>query len=132
MKKTVFRKRKGQSLLETALVMPVLVLLLVGIVDFGLLFNNYLVVANASREGARKAAVGADNTSISASVFNAASSLDETKLTLTISPENEEERERGCEVSVTLVYEHSIFTPIISSIIPNPIELTSKSTMRME
>ncbi len=132
MKKDMFLKRKGQSLLETALVMPIMVLLVVGIIDFGILFNNYLVVSNASREGARKAAVGADNTAISASVLNAASTLDEAKLTLTIAPLNPEERESGSEVSVTLTYEHSIFTPIISSIIPNPIELTSISTMRME
>ena len=132
MKKDMFLKRKGQSLLETALVMPIMVLLVVGIIDFGILFNNYLIVSNASREGARKAAVGADNTAISASVLNAASTLDEAKLKLTIAPINLGDRISGSEVSVTLTYEHSIFTPIISSIIPNPIELTSISTMRME
>ncbi|NMA34448.1 MAG: pilus assembly protein, partial [Clostridiaceae bacterium] len=38
------KKRCGQSLVETALILPVLLLLLTGIIDFGLLFNSYLVV----------------------------------------------------------------------------------------
>lgn len=50
------RKRKeqeGQALVEFALVMPVLLLLLIGIMEFGLLLYNQQVITNASREGAR-------------------------------------------------------------------------------
>ena len=44
---------KGQSLVEFVLILPVLLLLLLGIVEFGLLLYNQHVITNASREGAR-------------------------------------------------------------------------------
>jgi Flp pilus assembly protein TadG len=43
---------------EFALVLPILALLLFGVIQFGLVFNNYLTLTDAVRAGARKAAVG--------------------------------------------------------------------------
>jgi Flp pilus assembly protein TadG len=48
---------RGAELVEFTLVMPLLLLVLFGIVDFGLLFRRYEVVTNAAREGARVAAI---------------------------------------------------------------------------
>jgi len=47
---------RGQSLVEMALVLPLLLLLVLGIIDFGRAFNNYIIITNAAREGARYAA----------------------------------------------------------------------------
>lgn len=47
-----FRGTGGQSTVEMAILLPVLLLLLVGIVDIGLSLNTYLTVTNASREAA--------------------------------------------------------------------------------
>lgn len=47
----------GVALVEFALVMPVLILLLVGILDTGRAINAYVTISNASREGARYAAL---------------------------------------------------------------------------
>ena len=44
---------KGAELVEFALVLPLLLLVMFGIVDFGLLFQRYEAVTNAAREGAR-------------------------------------------------------------------------------
>src|SRR5580765_5367791 len=44
---------KGAELIEFALVFPLLLLVMVGIMDFGLLFQRYETVTNAAREGAR-------------------------------------------------------------------------------
>lgn len=44
---------RGQSLVEFALVLTPLLLLLLGIVQFGFIFNSYVTMANASREAAR-------------------------------------------------------------------------------
>ena len=52
-----FRSARGAELIEFALVSPVVLVLLGGILDFGFLFNNYTVVTNAAREGARMAAI---------------------------------------------------------------------------
>jgi len=44
---------RGQSLVEMALVLPLLFLLVAGIIDFGRAFNNHIIIINAAREGAR-------------------------------------------------------------------------------
>ncbi|MCX7773869.1 MAG: pilus assembly protein, partial [Clostridia bacterium] len=38
------RRCKGQSLVETAIILPIILLLIMGIIDFGLLFNNYILI----------------------------------------------------------------------------------------
>lgn len=123
--------RKGQSLVETALVLPVIFLILMGIVEFGLAFNNYLMVGNASREGARSAAVGATDQQIQSVVGNVASTLNASRLTVTVTPA-QSTRKKGDEVSVTVEYDYSLITPIISAIIPGPLHMTSRSVMRVE
>jgi hypothetical protein len=45
----------GAELIEFALVLPLLLLVVLGIIDFGFLFQRYEVVTNAAREGARVA-----------------------------------------------------------------------------
>ena len=51
------RRERGQSLVETAVVFPILLLLLAAIIDFGRAFDTYIVLTNAAREGARFGAV---------------------------------------------------------------------------
>ena len=125
------KNKKGQSLVETALVLPIIVLILTGIIDFGLMFNNYLVITSASREGARNAAVGASDVDIISSIMDMTSTLDATKMTITIYPAASL-RKKGDEVRVTIRYNHELLTPVISSIIPNPLPLKAETVMRME
>jgi Flp pilus assembly protein TadG len=47
------RRERGQSLVETAIVAPILLLLLAAAIDFGRAFDTYIVLTNAAREGAR-------------------------------------------------------------------------------
>jgi Flp pilus assembly protein TadG len=51
------RQQRGQSLVEFALVLPALMLILLSIVQFGIVFKQYITLTDAVREGARKAAV---------------------------------------------------------------------------
>lgn len=46
-------RQEGNALVEFALVLPLLLLVFAGIVDFGFLFQRYEVLTNAAREGAR-------------------------------------------------------------------------------
>jgi Flp pilus assembly protein TadG len=48
-----WRCEEGSELIEFALVAPVLILLLAGIFDFGMMFRSFEAVTNAAREGAR-------------------------------------------------------------------------------
>lgn len=132
MKKTQLKKRKGQSLVETALVLPVILLLLTAIIDFGLLFNNYLIVSNASREGARGASLGNTNEQIINAVNNATSTLDNTRLSITITPNAYVSRTSGMTVTVSVEYQYSMITPIIAAVIPGPFDLETATTMRCE
>jgi Flp pilus assembly protein TadG len=53
---------QGQSLVEAALVFPVLLVILTGILSFGLAFNNYLILTNAVGAGGRALAIARGNT----------------------------------------------------------------------
>ena len=57
----VCRGEKGQSLVETALVLPLLLLLLAIAVDCGRAFRVYVIITNAAREGVRVASRFPDN-----------------------------------------------------------------------
>ena len=52
-RKTGKNKTKGQSLVELALTLPLLLLLLSGLVEFGFMLNYYLALVDGSREVAR-------------------------------------------------------------------------------
>jgi Flp pilus assembly protein TadG len=88
MKRLSFKNENGQTLVEFALVLPILCLLLFGIIQFGIAFNNYLTLTDAVRAGARKASVsreasnpvGAATTEVRAS----ASDLDQSQLTVSV------------------------------------------------
>lgn len=133
MKKTagILNTNKGQSLVETALVLPIIILILTGIIDFGLLFNNYLIISNASREAARNVITGTDDSVVLTLVSNMTFSLDQAQLTVTISPAASS-RIRGNEVTVDIKYHNYLLTPIISAIVPNPVNLEAKTSMSME
>ena len=45
---------RGQTMTEFALILPILVVLLFGIVQFGIIFNNYVTLTDAARAASRK------------------------------------------------------------------------------
>src|SRR5918992_1362442 len=51
------RRQRGQSLVEFAFVLTPLMLMLLGIIQMGLIFNAYVTVSNATREAARAATI---------------------------------------------------------------------------
>ena len=55
------RGEEGVAAVEFALLLPLIVLLLFGIIEFGLAFNTRIQATNAAREAARAAVVGIDN-----------------------------------------------------------------------
>jgi uncharacterized protein (UPF0333 family) len=124
-------QQKGQALVEMAFVLPIMLLVLMGIFEFGSIFNTYLILTNASREGARVASVGGSDADVINSIHNATNILDPTKLIITIDP-TEGNRSRGLPISVTATYNLNIISPIIDTIIPNPFPLSSKTVTRTE
>jgi Flp pilus assembly protein TadG len=78
------KREDGQAMTELALVLPIFVVLLLAIVQFGIAFNNYLTLTDATRAGARKAAVsrfiGDNGASAVQAVKAAASGLNQATL----------------------------------------------------
>jgi Flp pilus assembly protein TadG len=52
-----FRSQNGQAMTEFAIVAPILLLVLMGIMQLGVVYNNWVTLTDAARAGARKAAV---------------------------------------------------------------------------
>ncbi len=127
----LFNHKRGQSLVETAIVLPLVLLLLMGIIDFGFLFNNYIILSNASREAARKGSLGATDAEIVQLIQGNAQSLDPTRLAIEIYPP-QSQRFHGSEIRVTLQYENKLITPFIGSLLGDDITLRGQMIMRVE
>ena len=65
-------RAEGQSLVEFALVLTPLFLILLGIIQFGFIFNAYITITNATREGAREASIYVYDRTLSAGQNDAA------------------------------------------------------------
>lgn len=125
------KNKKGQSIVEFALLVPLLLLILIAVIEFGILFNAYLVLNTAARDGVRMASVGGTDTQVTTQVQNDAVGIDLAALTITISPSSGS-RSRGDDVTVTLNYQHTVITPMLNVIIGNQIPLQVAVTMRTE
>lgn len=123
--------KKGQSVVELALILPMVLLLLMGVVEFGRMFHTYLVITQGSREGARLAVVGESDTTIVERVKQVTASLDLAKLTVNIEP-GEDDRVRGVPVKVTVTYKLELIVPDVINIIPDPLNISASTVMRME
>lgn len=78
------RSEEGAAAVEFAMVAVVLFMLVFGIIEFGFAFSSWSATGNGAREGARAGAVKPDVAAIEARVRGAASSLNQSRLTVTI------------------------------------------------
>jgi Flp pilus assembly protein TadG len=128
-KRTSLRAHDGQTMAEFALVLPLLALLLFGVIQFGIAFNNYITLTDAVRAGARKGAVGrhqADpEASVIAQVRAAATDLKAADLAIEV----ESTWQPGEEVSVTATYPYSIS---LFGVVVKSGRLRSETTERVE
>jgi len=127
----ILHSKKGQALVEMAFVLPILILLIMGIVEFGRILNSYLIITNASREGARYASIQSTDSEIQAVVSNLTVTLDQQDLNVVITP-TASNRVSGSSATIRIDYQINIITPIISNIVPNPFGITAQTTMRVE
>jgi Flp pilus assembly pilin Flp len=128
-KKISLRDQQGQSMTEFALVLPIIALLLFGVIQFGIVFNNYITLTDATRAGARKAAVSRRapdpvSTCISA-IRSSANNLTQSALT----PNCQSTWLPGADVTVTATYPYSIS---LLGVFQKSGRLTSTTTERVE
>ncbi|GAW92836.1 TadE/TadG family type IV pilus assembly protein [Calderihabitans maritimus] len=121
----------GQALVELALVLPVLLMLMGGIIETARLTNAYLAVVHGSREGARLGAVGGTDAEIVMQVKRAASPLEPERISVSIYPA-EENRTAGEMIEVSVEYSIPLFTPPLNFILTNPYPVKASTVMRVE
>lgn len=121
---------KGQAVVEFALVLPILLLLLLGVVEFGRFYNAWLMVTHASREGARMASLGSTKVQVEQQVDSVMTSFDTEKITVTISPSGT--KARGDMVTVHVNYDIAPLTPMIKVFTGETLHLKSHTVMRVE
>jgi Flp pilus assembly protein TadG len=134
------RKREdGQSLVEFALVLPIFLLVLFAIVDFGMAFHAWITVANSAREGGRLGSVHASAAAIEQRVRDTADTLDQDNLPVSVSNADDQGGQPGESVVVDVSYSYSLMTPLADLLslvsggtIPDTITLDSNATMRLE
>jgi Flp pilus assembly protein TadG len=94
-----------------ALILPILAAILLAIAQFGIVFNNYITLTDATRTGARKAAVsrfvGDGGTGAKAAVYAAATNLKASSLAVTVDA-SPDWTVPGGEVTVTATYPYSV------------------------
>jgi Flp pilus assembly protein TadG len=125
------RHQSGQSLVETALVLPILLVILMGIFDFGRAIFAYNAVSNAAREAARVAIVNQNTTLVEDEGKHAAIGLDPDAIDVTFTIPDCGTVLVGCTASVTVDHEWTALTPIIGSLV-GPIQLSSTTEMKIE
>jgi Flp pilus assembly protein TadG len=129
-KRIQIRNEQGQTMTEFALVLPVLALLLFAVIQFGIVFNSYVTLTDATRAGARRAAVSREDpnrdSAVIAAVRNSASDLDPGKLSV---PPPSSTWDAGSDVTVTASYPYSIS---LLGIVVKSGSLTTKTTERVE
>jgi len=125
------RTEDGQAATELALVLPILLVILMAIAQFGILFNNYITLTDATRTGARKAAVsrftGDQGTAAGLAVRAAASNLTPSKLSVSVT--SDDWTLPGSDVVVTATYPYDL--NILGWVIQSG-NLTSTTKERLE
>jgi Flp pilus assembly protein TadG len=123
------RDERGQAVAELAIVLPVLCLLLFGIIQFGIVFRDYITLTDAVRAGARKGAVsrltGDECGAAIAQVKATAQDLDQSALTPSCTSGNT----HGSDIRVTASYPYSI--DIIGLVVASG-RMNSTTTERLE
>jgi Flp pilus assembly protein TadG len=129
---------RGQSLVEFTLVLPIFLLVLFAIIDFGMAFHAWIAVTNSAREGARVGSVRAPAVDIEQRVRDTADTLDQNDLTVTVT---NAQGDPGESVVVHVSYTYSLITPLANILgmvsvgtvnIDDGLTLSSTADMRLE
>jgi Flp pilus assembly protein TadG len=110
---------------EFALVLPILVLILFGVIEFGGVYNAQLMVTGAAREAARAMALDGVATEAETVARDAAIGIEPDDLEVTVAPGT---CASGTDVTVTVVYDR----PFLTGLFGAAVELTGLATRRCQ
>jgi Flp pilus assembly protein TadG len=122
------RDESGSAVVEFALLLPILLLVLLGVVQIGVLANDRLLLAQAARAGAREAAVQEDEVAVREAATSAGAGLDPERLRLEV----DRAGERGSPVTVSLSYDVPIAGVLAVWLLPSTVTISTAATSRQE
>ena len=118
---------QGQSTVELALVLPVLVMAMLAVVQIAVVGYDHLMLWHAARESARAAAVSPDEATARSAATAATSALDPARLTIVLHGGTAP----GDLVTSSLRYRAATDVPVVGRLIGD-VTLTAEVTMRVE
>ena len=135
------KDERGLAATELALVLPLLLLIMFGIIEGGRIFSAWLEITNDAREGARYGAVRVGDpiaeptllADVRTYVTQRAAGLVDTdpqKFGVTVQKLNAGTSDASLSVAVS--YKMEIYMPLVQQLLPNPLHLYAKSIMRAE
>jgi Flp pilus assembly protein TadG len=128
------RSERGQAVVETALVLPIIALLLFGMLDGGRVFHAWIVVTNGAREGARAASARQDTLVVLTAVDDAMGSI--TTFNVSVNPPDPSDplgAPSGTPVTVDVDTDVTLVTPLIGALFGGPtVNVNASSTMQLE
>ena len=116
---------RGAAAVEFALVLPILVLILFGVIEFGGVYNAQLMVTGAAREAARTMALDGVVADAQTVAVDAAVGIDADDLVVEVSPTT---CAAGTDVTVTVRYDR----PFLTGLFGTSVELTGLATRRCQ
>ena len=128
---------RGALAVEFALLLPVLLTILFGILDMGTAFQKWSVTSNAAREGARRAATSRDTGEITSRAMGAAHALDPARVSVTVTCSHDGAAFAACAdgpswaagdvVRVQVAYRRTFVTPVGEFVEHGP-DITMRAT----
>lgn len=136
------RSERGTAILETALTLPLLLLVSVGIFEFGRAYQTWQVLTNAAREGARLAVINGSTDSdvvtrvrsymTAGQLPNAATATVTVNRNVALTG-----ADTGSQITINYPFQFMVLNPVVRLVSPSattgaPITMQSSALMRNE
>lgn len=119
------RSDRGAVAVEFALIFPILIVILIGIIEYGSMFNAQLLITGAAREGARAMSVSGSVAQAQSAAVNAAAGLAPALSAANVSVSSPSCTD-GSDITVTISYTKPFLTGFFGASLP----LTGTATRR--